>query len=76
MVCRNRKGETMTIPTLKCDIPTWLTTHPNDGRLEVRTPTELIDAIQKLADDNGWDFSYATRYLIVHGLRRCQPHQK
>lgn len=61
----------MSIPTHKCDISTYLGTASNDGRLEVRTPTEVIDAIQELADTNGWDFSYATRYTIMLGLRQC-----
>ncbi len=60
----------MTIPTHKCDIPTWLANHKNDEHVNMRLPDELLQAVQQLADDSGWEFSYAARYLIVRGLTR------
>lgn len=67
----------MTIPTHKCDIPTWLATHKNNEHVNMRLPDELLQAVQRLADDNGWEFSHATRYVMVLGLQKHgQPHQK
>ncbi len=59
----------MTIPTTPAKLYAWVATTPSDARLDVRVPTELLDAVQAIADKNGWTLSFAVKVLLAKGRK-------